>query len=72
MQHDFLSHLIPFALILVSCDVDDISVTLIHSLGQEDQNEVQHDYFGHVMLLAPVLASCDADGIISQWHHWIS
>ena len=38
----------------------------LHSLGQDNQNEVQHDIFGHVMPLALVLASCDANGIVNS------
>ena len=39
----------------------------LHSLGQDDGNEVQHDFFVHVMSLAS--ASHDTNGTINgTWH----
>ena len=40
-----------------------LSMTLLHSLGQGDQNEGHHDLFGHVILLASV--SHDTNGIVN-------
>ena len=37
----------------------------LHSLSQDDQNELQNDFFGYVVPFVAVLASCDGDGIIS-------
>ena len=39
------------------------SMAPLHSLGQDDQNEVQYDSAGHVMPFT--LASHDADGVIN-------
>ena len=41
------------------------SMAPLHSLGQDDQNEVQHDFLCHVMPWVPVSASHDADGSIN-------
>ena len=35
----------------------------MHSLGQDDQNDLQHDFFGHVTLLTLAWALHDADSI---------
>ena len=37
----------------------------IHSLGQDDLNEVKHDYFGNLTPLVPALALHDASGVIN-------
>ena len=42
------------------------SMTPLHSLGHDNQNEVQHDLFGHVMPLALALVSSDAHGVITD------
>ena len=50
----------------------------LHSLGQDNQNEVHHDLLGHVMSLTLALASSDADRVISgiiaflrsRWSNW--
>ena len=39
------------------------SVVPLHSLGQDDQNEVQHYIFGHVTAWVPALASHDISGV---------
>ena len=39
------------------------SITELHSLDQDDQNEVQHDHLGNVIPLALILASSD-DGCV--------
>ena len=36
----------------------------LHSLGQDDQNEVQHNIFGHVIPFGPALASCHPYSIV--------
>ena len=54
------------------------SITAIHSLGQDRQNEVQHDLVGHVQPLLLTLASHDANAIVndttaflkSGWSQW--
>ena len=38
----------------------------LHSLDQDDKNEVQHDFIGYVTPLAPASASHDADGIVNS------
>ena len=50
----------------------------LHSLGQDDQNEVQHDVLDHVTALAQASTSNYANGIvngtitflISKWSKW--
>ena len=41
-----------------------MSMAPLHSIYQEDQNEVQHDFLGHVIPLAS--AAHDADGVVSS------
>ena len=41
------------------------TMTSLHSLGQDDQNEVQHDCLGHVIPLGPVYVSHDVSGSIN-------
>ena len=41
------------------------SVTALHSLGQDDQNEVPHDFFGHVIPMVLALALRDINGVIN-------
>ena len=36
------------------------SMVPLHSLGQDDQNDVQHNFFGHVISLASALYLCNA------------
>ena len=52
------------ALATVSCDATALSITLLHSLGQGDQNE-GHDFFGHVMTLALVSMSHGTVSIVN-------
>ena len=40
-------------------------MTLLHSLGQDDQYEVKQEVFDHLTPLASVLASCDTNDIIN-------
>ena len=47
-----------------------LSMAPLHSLGQDNSNELQQDYFGHATPLAPVSASCDANGIVNG-HNYI-
>ena len=42
-----------------------LSMRPLHSLAQDNQNEVHHDIFGHVTSLALALASHDADSFIN-------
>ena len=42
------------------------SIIPLHSLGQDNQNEVQHDSFGNVMPLALVLLLHNANDIINS------
>ena len=37
-----------------------LSMALLHSLHQDDQNDVQHDVSGHVISMVPASASHDA------------
>ena len=38
----------------------------LHSIGNDEYNDVQHDIFGHVTpFLGPVLASCYANSVIN-------
>ena len=41
-----------------------LTVAPLHSLDQDDQNELEHYSFGHVAPLALASLSYDADGII--------
>ena len=44
----FLGSGTPLMLILALCDATAFSMVQLHSLCQDDQNEVQHDFFGHL------------------------
>ena len=52
-------------LVSVSCDVESTINVSLHSLGQDDQNDVQNDFLGHVSPLGPALASCHADSVFN-------
>ena len=41
-------------------------MTSLHSLGQNDKNEIQHDYFGHATPLASASTPHDAHGIVNS------
>ena len=41
------------------------SMAQLHSLGQDDQNEVQNYFFGYVTSLAQVSSSYNADSAIN-------
>ena len=43
-----------------------LSMTPLHSLGQDSQNEMHHDIFGHVLPLEPGSASHDINNIINS------
>ena len=43
-----------------------LSMAPLHSLGQDNSNEVQHDLFGHVTLLVLASASCIANSIVND------
>ena len=47
------------------CQCNLMSMASLHSLGQDDKNEVQHHFSCHGMPLALVLASHDAVSILS-------
>ena len=44
----------------------------LHSLDQDDQNEIKHDFFNHVKPMVPALTLQDATGtdVGVMWHHW--
>ena len=43
-----------------------LSKAPLHSVGDNDQNEMKHDFFSHVMPLVPTLPSCDVNCIIND------
>ena len=42
------------------------SMVPLHSLGQDNQNEVQHDFFDQLKPLAPASESHNAGGIVNS------
>ena len=62
MNIDLLCYVTSLALVPALCGTDSITNSTMHSLGQDNQNEVQHDFFGHVTPLSPVSTSESANG----------
>ena len=57
--------LTPLPLMLVSHDAKNFEMTPLHSLDQNDWNQVQHDIFGHVIPLVQVSTICTANNIVN-------